>query len=103
MRNVAVPISMSVVTNIDFRPSRSPKCPNTTPPTGRAKKPTAYVANEASVPANGSSVGKNSRLNTKAAAVPYRKKSYHSIVVPIKLASTTRRTELTETAASGRS
>jgi hypothetical protein len=30
-------------------------------------------------------------LKTSAAAVPYRKKSYHSIVVPTKLAMTTRR------------
>jgi hypothetical protein len=34
-------------------------------------------------------VGKKSRLKTSAAAVPYRKKSYHSIVVPMKQARTT--------------
>ena len=39
-----------------------------------------------SVPTSGSTVGKNSLLKTSAAAVPYRKKSYHSIVVPMKLA-----------------
>jgi hypothetical protein len=34
-------------------------------------------------------VGKKSLLKTSAEAVPYRKKSYHSIVVPIKLARIT--------------
>src|SRR5262245_4593944 len=62
----------------------------TTAPTGRATNPTAYVPNAARVPISGSNVGKNSRLNTSAAAVPYRKKSYHSIVVPTKLASAMR-------------
>src|SRR5206468_12339006 len=41
------------------------------------------------VPASGSKVGKNSRLKINAAAVPYRKKSYHSIAVPMKLATAT--------------
>src|SRR6186997_3317341 len=57
-----------------------------TPPNGRATKPTANVPNDDSVPITGSTFGKNSRLKTSAAAVPYRKKSYHSIVVPMKLA-----------------
>src|SRR5215467_7495779 len=60
-------------------------------PIRRAANPTEYVANDASVPLNGSKVGKNSLLSTSAAAVPYKKKSYHSIVVPIRLASATRR------------
>ena len=50
----------NVVTSMDFRPIRSPKCPNTMAPTGRAKKPTAYVPNDAIVPTRGSSVGKKS-------------------------------------------
>jgi hypothetical protein len=37
----------------------------------------------------GSSLGKKSGPKTSAAAVPYKKKSYHSTVVPIKLASAT--------------
>src|SRR5947207_15862121 len=65
----------------------------TVPPIGRAAKPTAYVLNASSVPTNGSKVGKNSLLNTSAAAVLYRKKSYHSIDVPIRLASATSRIE----------
>jgi hypothetical protein len=64
-----------VVTSIDFRPSRSPKCPNTTPPRGRATYPTASVPNEASVPASGSRSVKNTWLKTRAAAVPYSRKS----------------------------
>jgi hypothetical protein len=60
IRNVAPPITRSVITNIDLRPTRSPKCPKTTPPTGRAKKPTPKVAKEASVPVKGAKVGKKS-------------------------------------------
>ena len=41
MRNVAIPMMSSDSTSIDLRPMRSPKCPNTTPPIGRAAKPTA--------------------------------------------------------------
>src|SRR5439155_5265266 len=37
----------------------------------------------------GSNVGKNSLLKISAAAVPYRKKSYHSMAVPIRLAVAT--------------
>jgi hypothetical protein len=39
-------------------------------------------------PINGSNVGKKSLGKTRAAAVPYRKKSYHSMVVPTVLATT---------------
>jgi FtsP/CotA-like multicopper oxidase with cupredoxin domain len=49
------------------------------------------VPNAASVPTSGSASGKKSSLKTSAAAVPYRKKSYHSIVVPMKLAVATLR------------
>ena len=56
--------------------------------------------NDAIVPASLSSVGKKSWLNTRAAAVPYRKKSYHSMVVPIRLAKTTRLTLLAGTTTS---
>src|SRR6266576_3584712 len=37
----------------------------------------------------GSKVGKKSLLKISAAAVPYRKKSYHSMAVPIRLAVAT--------------
>src|ERR671916_1042056 len=64
------------------------------PPTGRAKKPTPYVAKASRVPPSGVASGKKSAPKTSAAAVPYRKKSYHSIAVPIKLARATCRIEL---------
>ena len=47
-------------------------------------KPTENEANAARVPVNGSNEGKKTSLNTRAAAVPKMKKSYHSIVVPIE-------------------
>src|SRR6266704_6002369 len=56
--------------------------------------PTAKVPKAESLPVNASTFGKNSLLNTSAAAVPYRKKSYHSMVVPMKLAATTDLMEL---------
>jgi hypothetical protein len=59
------------------------------PPIGRAAKPTAYVPSASSVPTSGSDSGKNNCPKTSAAAVPYRKKSYHSMVVPMKLAAAT--------------
>src|SRR6266567_1456716 len=77
--------------SIFLRPSLSPKWPKTTPPTGRAAKPTQKVAKAANWAASGESFGeKNSGPKTKAAAVPYRKKSYHSMEVPIQLARATR-------------
>jgi len=67
---VATPMMASDHTSMFFRPRRSPKCPNTAPPNGRATNPTANVPYALSVPASESSVGKNSRLKTSAAAVP---------------------------------
>src|SRR6266849_3508359 len=77
--------------SIFLRPSLSPKWPKTMPPTGRAAKPTQKVAKADNWAACGESFGeKNSGPKTKAAAVPYRKKSYHSMDVPIQLAIATR-------------
>src|SRR4051794_8156664 len=59
-------------------------------PTGRAANPTNWVAKADSVPARMDSPGKNTAGKTRAAAVPYRKKSYHSIVVPTVLATAAR-------------
>jgi hypothetical protein len=58
---------------------------------GRAPNPTNWVANDASTPEYADPPGKNSFGKTSAAAVPYRKKSYHSTVVPTVLAITARR------------
>ena len=70
IRTVATPISSSVEISVRLRPIRSPKWPNTTAPTGRAKNATANVANEATVPAVAPSAGKNTFGKTSAAAVP---------------------------------
>ena len=63
-------MSRSVTTSTLLRPSLSPKWPKTTPPSGRATNPTAYVANASSVPTSGSKPGKKILLKTSAAAVP---------------------------------
>jgi hypothetical protein len=70
MRTVAAPMVMRDSTSIFLRPMRSPKWPNTTPPTGRARNPTPNVANDSRVPTRGLEFGKNSSGKTRAAAVP---------------------------------
>ncbi len=60
----------SEYTSILRRPTRSPKWPNTMPPSGRAMKPTPNVANDSRIPAAGEALGKNSFGKTSAAAVP---------------------------------
>ena len=67
---VAMPIMSSVVMRVFFRPIRSPKWPKMMAPTGRAKKATAKVPKEATVPAAVPSAGKNTTGKTRAAAVP---------------------------------
>ena len=86
---VADPIRTSDKTSIFLRPIRSPKWPKTIAPAGREMKATPKVANAARVPDTGLSDGKNATPNTRAAAVPKMKKSYHSIAVPTKLAKAT--------------
>ncbi len=70
MATVAAPISDTVATSTLLRPNRSPKWPASTPPTGRATKPTENVRNASRVPVSGSKDGKNTSLNTSAAAEP---------------------------------
>ena len=72
-----------------LRPKRSPKCPKMIPPRGRAANPTPNAANDASVPARGSSDGKNNTPKTSADAVPKTYMSKNSIHVPMKLAKAT--------------
>src|SRR3954467_15446448 len=67
--------------------------PNIMPPSGRTAKPTPKVRNASSEPTTGSLLGKNNSPNTRAAAVPYRKKSYHSSAEPMLAARMTRRRE----------
>ncbi len=83
------PISTRENTSIFLRPIRSPKCPKTIAPAGRDTNATPNVANAASVPDSGLNDGKNAFPNTRAAAVPKMKKSYHSIAVPTKDAKAT--------------
>ena len=49
--------------------------------------PTKKVVYANNVPTNGSKFGKNNLLSTSGVTTPKRKKSYHSIVVPIALAN----------------
>ena len=55
--------------------------------------PTENEAKAARVPVTGSKDGKKTWLKIRAAAVPKMKKSYHSIVVPMRLAKATLRDE----------
>ena len=80
---VPAPTSSRVAISTGFRPYLSPKYPKRIPPKGRTMKPTPKVAKERRVPTRGSNLGKNSGPNTNAAAVPYRKKSYHSSAEPM--------------------
>ena len=58
IRKVAIPIIVTVTIRHVRRPMRSPRCPNTIAPSGRAAKPTAKEANAASVATTGSFVVK---------------------------------------------
>ena len=63
---------------------------------GKADRPAPLTENEAKaarVPVTGSKAGKKTSLKIRAAAVPKMKKSYHSIVVPMRLAKATLRDE----------
>ena len=70
MPTVAAPMSSIAATSAALRPSRSPTCPKTIPPTGRAANPTNQVEKASRVPVKGSDSGKNSRGNTRAATMP---------------------------------
>ena len=70
MPTVATPIRITVSSIAGRRPTRSPMCPMTTPPSGRAMNPTAKVAKAASSAPIGTSP-KNSGAITTLAAAPY--------------------------------
>ena len=65
----ATPVVSSAATNVALRPMRSPKCPKTTDPTGRAKKASAKVAKDCSTALVGSLAGKKCFGKTRTAAV----------------------------------
>ena len=67
---VPAPMITSVSSSIFLRPTRSPKCPKMNPPTGRARKPTAKVPNDANCAAGPDSPLKKSFSKTSPAAVP---------------------------------
>jgi hypothetical protein len=60
MRPVATPIIVTVMMSVLRRPIRSPSCPNTMAPSGRATKPSAFVRNAARKPPKTPSGSKNS-------------------------------------------
>ena len=64
-----MPIVSSAATSVVLRPMRSPKCPKSADPIGRAKNAMANVASDWSVAGGGIRRGKNSRGNTSTAAV----------------------------------
>ena len=80
----AIPINIKANTNVFFLPTRSPKWPKIIPPIGRAMKPAANVMKDNMSAVVGSTSPKKSFGNTSPAAAPYKKKSYHSILVPDK-------------------
>jgi hypothetical protein len=57
---VAAPMTSTTAASTLRRPIRSPRLPQNTPPTGRARNATPYSANVASSAAAGSLLGKNS-------------------------------------------
>ena len=63
------PIVNKAATRVAFRPMRSPKCPNSADPIGRAKNAIANVASEAKIEDAGSDAGKKSFGKTMTAAV----------------------------------
>jgi len=69
MHTVEMPMVSRAVTRVALRPMRSPKCPNSADPMGRAKNASAKVANDCSSAVAGSPLGKNNLGNTSTAAV----------------------------------
>jgi hypothetical protein len=69
MVTVERPIVSSAATSVALRPTRSPKCPKSADPIGRARNAMAKVASEASVAVAGSDAGKKSCGKTSTDAV----------------------------------
>jgi hypothetical protein len=67
-----------------FLPILSPKWPNIIPPIGLAIKPAAKVKKDNINAVEGDASPKKTVGKISAAAAPYKKKSYHSILVPAK-------------------
>ena len=69
MRNVAIPIVSRDATSVALRPKRSPKCPKTTAPIGRAIIAAPKTANDARSAVVSLPVGKKRMGKTSTAAV----------------------------------
>ena len=70
MLTVDKPIVSSAATSVVFRPTRSPKWPNSAEPIGLATNAMPNVASDASVAVAGFDAGKNRVGKTSTAAVP---------------------------------
>ena len=86
--NVAKPIRTMVITKVYLRPTRSPRRPKTTAPSGRTAKPAAKLSKVKMNAAAGFTPEKKCLLISTAKA-PTSKKSYHSNTVPREDANTT--------------
>ena len=62
----------------------SPKCPNIITPIGLAINPAANVSKDKIKAVVSLTSPKNAEGKISAAAAPYKKKSYHSILVPAR-------------------
>ncbi len=69
MPTVDTPMVSSAATSVALRPMRSPKCPKTAEPMGRARKASAKVARDCNDAVFLSTVGKYSLGKTSTAAV----------------------------------
>ena len=72
---VASPINVTDQISAFLRPSRSPRWPNSTAPSGRATNALPKVTNAATVAGAGPSLAKNTGPSTSAGAVAKRVKS----------------------------
>ena len=89
----ATPINIKAATNVFFLPTLSPKCPKIIPPIGLAIKPAAKVRSDKIKAVDSGTSPKKAVGKTSAAAAPYKKKSYHSMLVPAKAVRATFRME----------
>lgn len=71
MRKVAIPIVSRDATSVALRPKRSPKCPKTIAPIGRATMAAPKTAKDDSRAVVSSPVGKKRAGKTRTAAVAY--------------------------------
>src|SRR5690349_953114 len=76
-----MPMIRMVIRKVYLRPTRSPSRPNTSAPNGRTRKPAAKASSAKTFRVASGNDEKNCAPMI-AASDPYRKKSYHSKIVP---------------------